>query len=82
MKDAESFPAIDPVPVAAYITDTELIQLTGHIESRPKNKLLDLKELEVLGFGFCEIIEALSAEDFNKDLLYYQSSERVVKELR
>ena len=77
----ESFPNIDPVPAIAYITDTELIQLSGLIESRPKNKRLDLEELKLLGFGFCELIDIMSAEDFDEDLLYYQSSEHIDKEM-
>jgi len=79
-KIQDSFSKIDPVPVIAYITDTELIQLTGLIESRPKNKLLDLKELKLLGFGFCELIDIMTAEDFDDSSLYYESSEKIVKE--
>jgi hypothetical protein len=62
----------DIVPVVAYITDQELVQLTRLIESEPKTKPLDLAYLQAQGFGFCKLIERMRAVGPGSHLVYYQ----------
>ena len=69
-----SFPDIeDIVPIVAYITDQELVDLTRLIENEPKTKPLDLKYLEASGFGFCKLIRRLYDVGSQSPMIYYQS---------
>ncbi len=66
-----SFPDVDPVAVLGYMTDTELPRLSSIIESQPKSKKLKIEELELHGFGFCDLIKILRSENFDPSDLYY-----------
>ena len=69
-----SFPDIDDVvPIVAYITDQELVELTKIIENEPKNKPLSIDNLRTHGFGFCELIDKVREIGSSSKLIYYQS---------
>ena len=69
-----SFPDLDPVPIIAYMTDTELIRVAQMAESRPKDTRLPLAAFADAGMGFTEIIERLAAVKSCPTRLYYSSA--------
>ncbi len=55
-----SFPDIDPIPILAYMTDSEIEQIAKHAEANPIGTSIDLEYLKDTGMGVVEILEHLA----------------------
>lgn len=66
----QSFPNVDPVPIIAYMTDSEMVKIAQLTESLPKNKILEYDDYSSHGFGFLDIIDCIKENKDGKDLYY------------
>ena len=70
---ATSFPKLDPVPIVAYMTDSEVTRIARMVERQFKGKAISSSEFESEGMGFMAIVERLQAPG-SADKLYYTSA--------
>jgi HD domain len=68
-----SFPGLDPVPIIAYMTDAELVQVAKIFEAQPKGITVPEQFYNAQGFGFLDIVNILRKMATDDLQIYYTS---------
>ena len=71
----DKWPELPPVPIVAYMSDTELENLAAYLEANPKGRNIKDGDLEFMRFEFTEIIPRLRlAFERFPERIYYNST--------